>query len=59
MFFLIDRLGGGPNDAKEVMGHAFFASINWQDVIDKKVRNSLNMQSCKISAEANFCWTDA
>ncbi|XP_056451699.1 RAC-beta serine/threonine-protein kinase-like isoform X1 [Gadus macrocephalus] len=31
------RLGGGPNDAKEVMGHAFFASINWQDVIDKKL----------------------
>lgn len=31
------RLGGGPDDAKEVMTHKFFISINWQDVIDKKV----------------------
>uniref|UniRef100_A0A8C7YLS3 non-specific serine/threonine protein kinase n=1 Tax=Oryzias sinensis TaxID=183150 RepID=A0A8C7YLS3_9TELE len=31
------RLGGGPDDAKEVMTHKFFISINWQDVIDKKL----------------------
>ncbi|KFW94456.1 RAC-beta serine/threonine-protein kinase, partial [Phalacrocorax carbo] len=31
------RLGGGPNDAKEVMEHRFFAPINWQDVVQKKV----------------------
>ncbi|CAL8268397.1 unnamed protein product [Merluccius merluccius] len=31
------RLGGGPNDAKEVMSHAFFVTINWQDVVDKKL----------------------
>lgn len=31
------RLGGGPDDAKEVMSHKFFTSINWQDVIDKKL----------------------
>lgn len=31
------RLGGGPNDAKEVMEHRFFAAVNWQDVVQKKV----------------------
>uniref|UniRef100_A0AAQ5XGL6 non-specific serine/threonine protein kinase n=1 Tax=Amphiprion ocellaris TaxID=80972 RepID=A0AAQ5XGL6_AMPOC len=31
------RLGGGPDDAKEVMTHKFFTSINWQDVTDKKL----------------------
>jgi len=31
------RLGGGPDDAKEIMRHSFFAGVNWQDVYDKKV----------------------
>uniref|UniRef100_A0AAQ5ZKZ3 non-specific serine/threonine protein kinase n=1 Tax=Amphiprion ocellaris TaxID=80972 RepID=A0AAQ5ZKZ3_AMPOC len=31
------RLGGGPNDAKEVMSHKFFITINWQDVEQKKL----------------------
>uniref|UniRef100_T1L5Q9 AGC-kinase C-terminal domain-containing protein n=1 Tax=Tetranychus urticae TaxID=32264 RepID=T1L5Q9_TETUR len=31
------RLGGGPNDAKEIMVHAFFSGINWEDVLAKKV----------------------
>ncbi|CDQ96412.1 unnamed protein product [Oncorhynchus mykiss] len=31
------RLGGGPDDAKEIMGHSFFTGIEWQDVYDKKV----------------------
>ncbi|KAI9537189.1 RAC-beta serine/threonine-protein kinase [Dissostichus eleginoides] len=31
------RLGGGPDDAKEVMSHKFFTSINWQDVLEKKL----------------------
>ncbi|KAI6060179.1 RAC-beta serine/threonine-protein kinase [Aix galericulata] len=31
------RLGGGPSDAKEVMEHRFFAAINWQDVVQKKI----------------------
>lgn len=34
---LVDRLGGGPDDAKEVMTHKFFTNINWQDVVQKKV----------------------
>lgn len=33
----LPRLGGGPSDAKEVMEHRFFLSINWQDVVQKKV----------------------
>uniref|UniRef100_A0A7N8X8J1 non-specific serine/threonine protein kinase n=1 Tax=Mastacembelus armatus TaxID=205130 RepID=A0A7N8X8J1_9TELE len=31
------RLGGGPDDAKEVMSHKFFTSINWQDVTEKRL----------------------
>lgn len=33
----VSRLGGGPDDAKEIMQHKFFASIEWQDVYEKKV----------------------
>ncbi|XP_036698609.1 RAC-alpha serine/threonine-protein kinase isoform X2 [Balaenoptera musculus] len=31
------RLGGGSEDAKEIMQHRFFASILWQDVYEKKL----------------------
>uniref|UniRef100_A0AAX7T004 non-specific serine/threonine protein kinase n=1 Tax=Astatotilapia calliptera TaxID=8154 RepID=A0AAX7T004_ASTCA len=31
------RLGGGPDDAKEIMRHSFFSGIDWQDVYDKKL----------------------
>ncbi|XP_053982281.1 RAC serine/threonine-protein kinase isoform X2 [Hylaeus anthracinus] len=31
------RLGGGPNDAKEIMDHAFFSSIDWSDLVQKKI----------------------
>ncbi|XP_003707740.1 AKT serine/threonine protein kinase [Megachile rotundata] len=31
------RLGGGPNDAKEIMDHAFFSSIDWYDLVQKKI----------------------
>ncbi|MGH0117948.1 UNVERIFIED_CONTAM: hypothetical protein FKN15_042723 [Acipenser sinensis] len=31
------RLGGGPDDAKDVMTHKFFTAINWQDVLQKKL----------------------
>lgn len=33
----VSRLGGGPDDAKEIMQHKFFAGINWQDVYEKQV----------------------
>jgi len=32
------RLGGGQDDAKDIMDHPFFASINWNDLVQKKVR---------------------
>lgn len=35
------RLGGGAEDAKEIMQHRFFASIVWQDVYEKKVCGAL------------------
>uniref|UniRef100_A0A8C9Z1I1 non-specific serine/threonine protein kinase n=1 Tax=Sander lucioperca TaxID=283035 RepID=A0A8C9Z1I1_SANLU len=31
------RLGGGPDDAKEIMRHSFFSGVDWQDVYDKKM----------------------
>ena len=36
--YVIYRLGGGPDDAKEIMQHKFFAGIEWQDVYERKVR---------------------
>uniref|UniRef100_A0A3Q2P5D4 non-specific serine/threonine protein kinase n=1 Tax=Fundulus heteroclitus TaxID=8078 RepID=A0A3Q2P5D4_FUNHE len=33
----VERLGGGPEDAKEIMQHKFFTGINWQDVYEKKL----------------------
>lgn len=31
------RLGAGPTDAQEVMSHAFFRNINWDDIYHKRV----------------------
>uniref|UniRef100_A0A8C6SK81 non-specific serine/threonine protein kinase n=1 Tax=Neogobius melanostomus TaxID=47308 RepID=A0A8C6SK81_9GOBI len=31
------RLGGGPDDAKEIMRHSYFGTVDWQDVYDKKL----------------------
>jgi RAC serine/threonine-protein kinase len=31
------RLGGGPDDAREIMMHSFFRGLNWLDLIEKKV----------------------
>ena len=33
----VQRLGGGPEDAKEIMNHVFFASIDWKELEDRKV----------------------
>jgi len=30
-------LGGGPDDAKQIMAHPFFGCINWRDLELKKV----------------------
>lgn len=31
------RLGSGPTDAQEIMSHAFFRNINWEDIYFKRV----------------------
>lgn len=31
------RLGGGPDDAQEIMSHVFFSTINWLDLEQKKI----------------------
>ena len=31
------RLGSGPTDAQEVMSHAFFHNVSWQDVYHKQI----------------------
>ncbi|XP_013194367.2 RAC serine/threonine-protein kinase [Amyelois transitella] len=31
------RLGGGPGDADEIMRHAFFAAVDWADLVAKKI----------------------
>uniref|UniRef100_A0A673H178 non-specific serine/threonine protein kinase n=1 Tax=Sinocyclocheilus rhinocerous TaxID=307959 RepID=A0A673H178_9TELE len=31
------RLGGGADDAREVMAHKFFSGIHWEDVLQKKL----------------------
>uniref|UniRef100_A0A8C1XHM0 non-specific serine/threonine protein kinase n=1 Tax=Cyprinus carpio TaxID=7962 RepID=A0A8C1XHM0_CYPCA len=33
----LQRLGGGTDDAKEIMQHKFFTGIVWQDVYEKKL----------------------
>lgn len=31
------RLGSGPGDAQEIMSHAFFKGVNWDDVYQKRL----------------------
>ncbi|XP_055438131.1 RAC-gamma serine/threonine-protein kinase isoform X4 [Bubalus kerabau] len=40
------RLGGGPDDAKEIMRHSFFSGVNWQDVYDKKMKMCVKILVC-------------
>ncbi|XP_014242673.1 RAC serine/threonine-protein kinase [Cimex lectularius] len=32
------RLGGGPEDAKDIKAHPFFSSINWTDLDQKRIQ---------------------
>lgn len=31
------RLGSGPGDAQEIMSHAFFKGVNWDDIYNKRI----------------------
>lgn len=33
----LNRLGGGPDDVNEIMAHPFFACIDWNDLVLKKI----------------------
>jgi len=33
----IERIGSGLDDASEIMGHDFFSSIVWEDLVEKKI----------------------
>lgn len=32
------RLGSGPTDAQEIMSHAFFRDVNWDDIYHKRIQ---------------------
>ena len=48
------RLGSGPTDAQEIMSHAFFRNINWDDIRDKKVAPPFQPQIKNPTDTSNF-----
>ena len=48
------RLGSGPTDAQEIMSHAFFRNINWDDFQDKKVTPPFIPQIKNPTDTSNF-----
>ena len=42
------RLGGGRNDARDIMQHVFFASIDWDLLVQKKVIYSITSISSSV-----------
>lgn len=51
-----DRLGGGPNDAKEIMAHAFFSSISWTDLLLRRIPPPFKPQ---VSSDTDTCYFDS
>uniref|UniRef100_A0A182Q166 non-specific serine/threonine protein kinase n=1 Tax=Anopheles farauti TaxID=69004 RepID=A0A182Q166_9DIPT len=49
------RLGGGPDDAKEIMAHPFFASINWTDLVHKRITPPFKPQ---VQSDTDTCYFD-
>ncbi|KAJ9648158.1 Serine/threonine kinase [Coniosporium tulheliwenetii] len=48
------RLGSGPTDAQEIMSHAFFRNINWDDVYHKRVPAPFLPQITSATDTSNF-----
>ena len=48
------RLGSGPTDAQEIMSHAFFRNINWEDVYQKRIPAPFQPQISNPTDTSNF-----
>jgi len=48
------RLGSGPTDAQEIMSHAFFRNINWEDVYHKRIPAPFLPQISSATDTSNF-----
>jgi serine/threonine protein kinase len=48
------RLGSGPTDAQEIMSHAFFRNINWDDVYNKRIPAPFVPQITSATDTSNF-----
>lgn len=48
------RLGSGPTDAEEIMSHAFFKNINWDDIYNKRVVPPFKPQIKSPTDTSNF-----
>ncbi|KAF2204839.1 calcium-independent protein kinase C [Delitschia confertaspora ATCC 74209] len=48
------RLGSGPTDAQEIMSHAFFRNINWDDVYHKRIPAPYIPQISSPTDTSNF-----
>ncbi|KAI9787140.1 MAG: Serine/threonine kinase [Geoglossum umbratile] len=48
------RLGSGPTDAQEIMSHAFFRNINWDDIYHKRVPAPFLPQITSPTDTSNF-----
>lgn len=48
------RLGSGPTDAQEIMSHAFFRNINWDDVYHRRVAPPFQPQITDATDTSNF-----
>lgn len=49
-----NRLGSGPTDAQEIMSHAFFKNINWDDIYHKRVPPPMMPQISNATDTSNF-----
>jgi classical protein kinase C len=48
------RLGSGPTDAQEIMSHAFFRNVNWDDVYHKRIPAPFIPQISSATDTSNF-----
>jgi len=48
------RLGSGPGDAQEIMSHAFFRNVNWDDIYHKRVPTPYQPQITSATDTSNF-----